>query len=236
MNERIAIVTGGNRGIGLEVCRQLAARPDLQVLLTARRKVEGETAVAELHRLGHDVRFWQLDVTDAISVRRLVRFVADEWGRADVLVNNAGVFLDRHEAPPTVAPALVRQTMEVNLYGALSLIQALLPLMERHDYGRVVNVSSRMGSLAEMGSGGNALAYRTSKTALNAMTRVLAGAVMGRNILINAASPGWVRTDMGGEHAARTVAEGADTIVWLATLPDDGPTGGFFHDRQPSPW
>ena len=236
MNERIAIVTGGNRGIGLEVCRQLAARPDLQVLLTARRKVEGETAVAELHRLGHDVHFWMLDVTDPISVRRLVRFVADKWGRADVLVNNAGVFLDRHEAPATVDPALVRQTMEVNLYGALRLTQALLPLMERHDYGRVVNVSSRMGSLAEMGSGGNALAYRTSKTALNAMTRVMAGAVLGRNILINAASPGWVRTDMGGDHAARTVAEGADTIVWLATLPDDGPTGGFFHDRKPTPW
>lgn len=234
VQRRIAIVTGGNRGIGLEICRQLAVRSKIRVLLTARNVSAGKEAAAQLKDEGGDVQFHALEVTDQNSVRRLVKYVADHHGRADILVNNAGVYLDSGHTLEQIDVGLVRQTFETNFFGPLRLCQALLPLMKRHNYGRIVNLSSGMGSLTKMGGG--AAGYRTSKAALNALTRVLAAELAGTNILINSVNPGWVRTDMGGAHAARTVAEGADTAVWLATLPDDGPTGGFFRDREPVPW
>lgn len=233
MEQKVAIVTGGNRGIGLEIGRQLARR-GLRVLLTARDRSRGQESAAALRDEGLDVDFQRLDVTDQTSVRRLVKDVADHLGRADVLVNNAAIYVDRGHSAVEVDLALVRQTMETNFYGPLRLCRLFVPLMQRHGYGRVVNVSSRMGSLHHMG--GRSLAYRTSKTALNALTRVLAAELRGSNILVNSVDPGWVRTDMGGVHATRSVEEGADTAVWLATLPDDGPTGGFFRDRQPAEW
>jgi len=233
MDKKVAVVTGGNRGIGLEIGRQLADR-GLRVLLAARDRARGEKAAAALRGAGLDVDFHRLDVTDQTSVRRLVKDVADRVGRADVLVNNAAIYVDRHVSAVEVDLALVRQTMETNFYGPLRLCQLFAPLMQRHGYGRIVNVSSRMGSLHHMGSG--ALAYRTSKTALNTLTRVLAADLRGTNILVNSVDPGWVRTEMGGAHAPRSVEEGADTAVWLATLPNDGPTGGFFRDRQPAQW
>lgn len=233
MEQKVAIVTGGNRGIGLEIGRQLARR-GLRVLLAARDRARGEEAAAALRDEGLDADFHRLDVTDQTSVRRLVKDVADRIGRADVLVNNAAIYVDRGLSAVEVDLALVRQTMETNFYGPLRLCRLFVPLMQRHGYGRVVNVSSRMGSLHHMG--GRALAYRTSKTALNALTRVLAAELQGTNILVNSVDPGWVRTEMGGDHAARSVEEGADTAVWLATLPDDGSTGGFFRDRQPVQW
>lgn len=234
MQQRIAIVTGANRGIGLEICRQLAARDDHLVLLTARNASAGKQAAASLQENGGNVQFHALDVNEQNSVRRLIKFVADHFGRADVLVNNAAVYLDRRLTVREIDPGLVRQTMETNFFGPLRLVQQLLPLMERNDYGRIVNLSSSMGSLTKMRGG--ALAYRASKVALNSLTRMLAAELQGANIKVNSVDPGWVRTDMGGPHADRDVAQGAETAAWLATLPDDGPSGGFFRDKQPIPW
>lgn len=231
--ERIAIVSGGNRGIGRQVCHDLAAR-GLHVVLTARKAASGAEAAAALREEGLPVSFHQLDVTDATSVRRLTKEVADRYGRADVLVNNAAISMDEDGAALRVDLAVVRQTMETNFFAPLRLCQALIPLMQRHGYGRIVNVTSRMGSLAQMG--GRHLGYRSSKTALNALTRVLAAELRGSNILANSVDPGWVRTEMGGMGAPRSVEEGAATIVWAATLPDGGPSGQFFRDRQEQAW
>lgn len=234
MQQRIAVVTGGSRGIGLEICRQLAARENMLVLLTARNAVAGKQAATKLQETGGHVQFHLLDVTDQNSVRRLIKFVADHFGRADVLINNAAVYLDRGLTVGQIDPGLVRQTMETNFFGPLRLVQQLLPLMTRNGYGRIVNLSSNMGSLSNMRGG--ALGYRTSKVALNALTRVLAAELQGTNILVNSVDPGWVRTDMGGPRAERDVSQGAKTAVWLATLPDGGPSGGFFRDEEPISW
>jgi NAD(P)-dependent dehydrogenase (short-subunit alcohol dehydrogenase family) len=229
----LALVTGANRGIGYEICRQLATR-GIRVLLTARDESKGRQAAARLQQDGLDVPFHPLDVTDEDGVRKIARLAEDEYGGLDILVNNAGVYLDEDVPGLTIDLDTVRQTMEVNAYGPLRLCQALIPSMRRRRYGRIVNVSSGAGSLAEM-SGGT-LAYRISKASLNAITRILADEERGSGILINAMCPGWVRTQMGGQSAPRSVEEGADTAIFLATLPADGPTGGFFRDRKPIPW
>jgi NAD(P)-dependent dehydrogenase (short-subunit alcohol dehydrogenase family) len=231
--ERVGIVTGANRGIGFEICRQLSTL-GVSVVLTARDSDAGNLAQEKLAEEGIDVHFHQLDVTSERSIQKVAEFMENHVGRTDILVNNAGIYIDRGISPLEVGADLVRQTMETNFMGPICLTQSLVPLMKRNRYGRVINVSSQMGSLADMGRGG--LAYRSSKSALNAMTRVMAGELRGVNILVNCVDPGWVRTDMGGREAARSLAEGADTAVWLATLPDDGPTGGFFRDRRPRAW
>jgi NAD(P)-dependent dehydrogenase (short-subunit alcohol dehydrogenase family) len=233
MNHRISIVTGGNRGIGLEICRQLAEL-GIKVILTARSSAAGEAVTAELQDQGLDIIFHPLDVTDGDSIAQLAHTLNQDGGRLDILVNNAGIYLDRGIAPLEVELDLMRRTMETNVFGPLRLSQMVIPLMRQNRYGRIVNISSQMASLTEMG--GRALAYRTSKTALNAVTRILATEVHSDNILVNAVDPGWVRSDMGGRAAPRSLAEGADTATWLATLPDDGPTGGYFRDRQTRPW
>jgi NAD(P)-dependent dehydrogenase (short-subunit alcohol dehydrogenase family) len=191
-------------------------------------------AVETLAEEGLAVVSRQLDVTDQNSVRRLAKALADEYGRLDILVNNAGIFIDRGMRVTELDLALVRQTMETNFYGPLRLCQMLVPLMGRNGYGRIVNISSQLGSLQNMGGG--SLAYKTSKSALNALTRVLAAEQQGTNVLVNAVNPGWVQTDMGGSHAPRSLEQGAETAVWLATLPNDGPTGGFFLDKRPYDW
>ncbi len=231
--ERVAVVTGANRGIGYEICRQLSSL-GVAVVLTARDGDAGNQAREKLAVEGIDVHFHKLDVTNEGSIQKLAKFIENQVGRADILVNNAGIYIDRGIAPLEVGAELVRGTMETNFIGPIRLTQSLVPLMKRNRYGRVVNVSSQMGSLAEMGTGG--LAYRSSKSALNAMTRVMANELRGANILVNCVDPGWVRTGMGGRGATRSLAEGADTAVWLATLPDGGPTGGFFRDRRPRAW
>jgi NAD(P)-dependent dehydrogenase (short-subunit alcohol dehydrogenase family) len=233
MTQKIAVVTGANRGIGLEVCRQLVKK-EVTVILTARDPVKGETAAKQLRVKGYDVHFHPLDVTDPDSPQNLVGHVKAKFGRLDILINNAGIFIDRDRSGLTVPLNTVKKTMETNVYGPLLLCQAVIPLMKQHNFGRIVNVSSGMGQLT--GMGGNALAYRVSKTALNAATAILANEVQPSNILINAVGPGWVRTDMGGPGAGKSVEDGADTVVWLAMLPDDGPNGGFFEDRQSIPW
>ena len=231
---RIALVTGGNRGIGFEICRQLATR-GLAVILGARDAGEGKAAAKTLRDEGLPVEFHRLDVTSCRSIRACVAALAERRGRIDVLVNNAGVLLDPRGTRFLDSKLdTYRDTLEANLYGPLQLAQAVIPLMKGKRYGRIVNMSSGLGQLSEMGTG--TPAYRLSKTSLNALTRILAAEFHGNNILVNSVCPGWVRTRMGGEGASRTPAQGADTAVWLATLPDDGPTGGFFRDRQPIPW
>ena len=230
---RVAIVTGGNRGIGHEIARQLATQ-GVTTILTGRDFGKVESAAVALERAGLPVAARRLDVTDQASVDRLAAELDTGPGRVDILVNNAGVLLDEHHSGIDPDFALVEQTLETNLIGAWRVAAAVLPLMQRGAYGRIVNVSSGAGQLDDMWGG--TPAYRVSKTALNAMTRMLAYELRGTNVKVNSACPGWVRTDMGGESAPRSVEEGADTPVWLATLPDDGPTGGFFRNRAPIPW
>jgi NAD(P)-dependent dehydrogenase (short-subunit alcohol dehydrogenase family) len=231
---RVAIVTGANRGIGLEICRQLARKGE-RVVLTSRDAAKGRAACKSLGAGGLEVTYCKLDVTSARSIRALAAFVTRMFGRADILVNNAGVMLDARGTRFLDSDlAAYRATFETNVWGPLLLAQALLPLMQKHRYGRIVNLSSGLGQLAGMGN--NTPAYRMSKTALNALTCIVAAEAQGTNVFVNAACPGWVRTDMGGAGAPRTVEQGADTPVWLATLPDDGPTGGYFRDRKSIPW
>ena len=233
---KIALVTGANRGLGFETCRQLA-RLGFSVILTARDPNAGQEAAQILIEEGLPVAFQPLDVTRLEQVERLRDEVVRQYGRLDVLVNNAAVYLDETINVLDVPLELVETTLAVNFYGPFHLARAFIPLMRRNGYGRLVNVSSEDGSLAEMNSRrGATSAYRISKAALNALTRLVAGAVQGENIKVNSVCPGWVRTDMGGPHATRSVEEGVDTILWLATLPDDGPSGGFYRDRKPLPW
>lgn len=234
MDKRLAVVTGGNRGIGYEICRQLA-RKGLRVLLTSRDAEKGRAAHSKLEKEGLDVLHHQLDVADPASVAALGGHIEGEFARVDVLVNNAGISVDRRSTSVLREKEdIFRLTLETNFYGALRMCQAVVPLMQKNHYGRVVNLSSGLGQLDDMGDG--TPAYRVSKTAPNALTRMVAKAVEGDNILVNSMCPGWVRTDMGGAGAPRNVEQGAETAVWLAMLPHDGPTGGFFRDKKPIPW
>ncbi|MCB0193437.1 MAG: SDR family oxidoreductase [Anaerolineae bacterium] len=230
---RIALVTGANRGIGFEVCRQLALQ-GVQVILTSRNVAKGQAAADVLRNEGLEVTSHQLDVTDVESVMALQEEIDATFGRLDILINNAGVYLDEGVSIFDVSLEAMRLTQEVNFFGPFHLCRAFVPMMRLKDYGRIVNVSSGYGAMVDMGA--RTAAYRISKLALNALTRIVADEVKGYNIKVNAMCPGWVSTDMGGPAAPRTVDEGAEAITWLATLPDDGPTGGFFRDHQPIPW
>ena len=232
---RVAVVTGANRGMGLETCRQLAQR-GLRVVLTSRTPASGEAAVKTLADDGLTVAFFALDVTDEQSVAALAAHLTDAYGRLDVLVNNAGVFPD----PKTdnsfleVNVDVLRTSFEVNTLGAYRCCQALVPLMQKNGYGRIVNVSSGMAQLTEMN--GRYPAYRVAKVGLNALTKIMSDELADSGIKVNAVDPGHVATDMGGANAPRTIEEGVDTTMWLATLRDDGPTGGFFRDCKEIPW
>ena len=232
----VAVVSGGNRGIGGEVCRQLA---DLghTVILTARSEPAAKEAASQTQaqtRLLHH----QLDVTDPASVIKLRDDMFAEFGRIDVLINNAAVYLDGQagSASPLLDldPSVLEETMNVNLIGPLRLIQAFLPRMMDRGYGRIVNVSSDMGRMTELKPAG--AYYRLSKLALNGLTKMVAAETASKNVLVNAVSPGWVRTKMGGSGAARSIEEGANGIVWAATLPDGGPSGLLFRDGKELGW
>jgi NAD(P)-dependent dehydrogenase (short-subunit alcohol dehydrogenase family) len=226
---RVALVTGGNRGLGLEVCRQLAKR-GLVVVLGSRDLAKGESAARDLAGEVHAIA---LDVADPEAAAAAVGEVRRRFGRLDVLVNNAGVHYDTWEGVADADWRIVREAFETNLFGAWRLAQAAAPLMRAAGWGRIVNVSSEAGSLALMGAG--TPAYATSKAALNALTRILAAELRGTGVLVNAVCPGWVATDMGGA-GGRPVEDGAASIVWAAMLPDDGPSGGFFRDGKPLRW
>ena len=226
----VAVVTGANRGIGREVCRQLAERGFLTVL-GSRDTEKGARAARDLGL--ENVVAQTLDVSDDGSVGAFAEWLDADQGRCDVLVNNAAVDYDTDQRAASADLARVRADLDTNLFGAWRTTQALLPLLRRSDRARVVNVSSGAGSLSDM-SGGTP-AYKVSKVALNALTLMLATELRGHGILVNSVCPGWVATDMGGG-GGRPVADGAAGIVWAATLPDDGPTGGFFRDGRPVPW
>jgi NAD(P)-dependent dehydrogenase (short-subunit alcohol dehydrogenase family) len=230
---RIALVTGGNRGIGLEVCRRLG-QLGMRVLLGARDEAAGEESRDTLRAEGLDVALVALDVDDPESIDRARHYVNSGYNRLDVLVNNAAVYLDEGVSVFDLDEACFELTLRTNLWGPFRVCRAFIPLMMERRYGRVVNVSSGAGSLVEMT--GTTAAYRVSKTALNALTRIFAAETYTAGIKVNAVCPGWVQTEMGGPLADRSVADAVDTIVWLATLSRRGPTAGFFRDRRPIPW
>ena len=225
----VAVVTGANRGIGVEVCRQLVEHR-YSVVLGSRDLAKGELAVKQLPA---NASARQLDVADQGSVDAAAAWVAERYGRCDALVNNAGLDYDTDAMAASADLARVHRAMETNLFGAWRTCLALLPLLRESPHGRIVNVSSEEASLADMEAG--APAYHVTKAALNALTRTLAAELRDSAVLVNAVSPGWTATDMGGS-GGRPIAEGAASIVWGVTLPDNGPTGGFFQDGQPLAW
>jgi NAD(P)-dependent dehydrogenase (short-subunit alcohol dehydrogenase family) len=229
--EKVAVVSGANRGIGLAVVRGLA-EDGVTAVLGSRDPRSGEAAAAPLRAQDLDVRPQQLDVTDQASIDRLARWVEDELGRCDVLVNNAGIL--RSGRATDMDPRVADEVWKVNALGAWRLAVAVIPLMRRGGGGRIVNVSSGAGSLSQMRA--YAPAYSVSKAALNAITRVLAAELREEGILVNAVSPGWVATDMGGTGAPRSLEQGAASVLWAVWIPDEGPTGGFFSDGEPVPW
>jgi NAD(P)-dependent dehydrogenase (short-subunit alcohol dehydrogenase family) len=239
--QRIALVSGANRGIGLAITEQLAYK-GYKVILGARNERKGLEAQKELVKKGLDVYFTLLDVADATSIMAAIGRVNDTFGRLDVLVNNAGIMIDSASTILELPLGLLQNTLATNAFGPLLLSQGCVPIMNRHKYGRIVNLSSTLGALTDIvnpESNYSALqspAYRLSKIMLNGITALLAKELRGENILVNAVCPGWVRTDLGGPQAPVSTEQAAKTPVWLATLPDDGPTGGFFREHQPIPW
>ena len=230
--ETIALVTGANRGIGLEVCRQLV---DLgcTVILGSRDLKKGERAAASMKVGDPQLLIRQLDVTDQKSIERLRDEVKNYFGKLDVLVNNAGTVYDTWQGIVEARLDDVRQAFETNTLGAWRMCQTFMPLIRQSKHGRIVNVSSEAGSIASIGAW--TPAYNVSKVALNALTRMLAKELKRNRILVNSVCPGWVATDMGGR-GGRPVAKGAKSVIWAVTLPDNGPTGGFFRDGTPLPW
>jgi NAD(P)-dependent dehydrogenase (short-subunit alcohol dehydrogenase family) len=227
----VALVTGANRGIGREVAHQLAAR-GYEVLLSARDGEKATAAASEVAQsTGGTVRPLVLDVADPTSIEAAAEQVRADPGRLDVLVNNAGVGSDFGVSGTAPDFDAMAAALETNFYGAYRLTIALLELLRGSEHPRIVNVSSGMGGVTEMG--GWSPGYRVSKAAMNAMTRILSTELSGEGFLVNSACPGFVKTDMGGPMGAqKSVQDGAAGVVWLATLPDDGPTGGFFRDGK----
>jgi len=231
---KTAIVTGANRGIGYEVARELSAK-GFRVVLACRSLDKAKGAADKLEKEGFKVLPMECDVSSEPSIQKFVKDCEAYLDKLDVLVNNAGIFVDPYDATGSVFQAPVsriQKSLNTNVFGPFLLIQGLVSLMKGS--GRIVNLSSGMGQLSEMGGG--CPAYRISKTALNALTRIFSEELKGTRIKVNSVCPGWVKTDMGGANATRPVEKGAETVVWCATLPDSGPTGGFFRDKEPIAW
>lgn len=238
---RIALVTGANKGIGFEVARQLG-RANHRVLLGARDATLGAAAAATLCAEGIDASCIQLDLTDMATIRAAAAAIETECGRLDVLVNNAGI-TDRADGPPSSASLeAVRRLFDTNFFGTLAVTQAMLPLLRRSQSGRIVNVSSGLGSLGNNSDPGwefarvKLIGYNASKAALNMLTVQLAAELRDAGIKVNAADPGFTATDLNDHRGYQTVTEGAAPVVRLALLPDDGPTGGYFSASRQEPW
>jgi NAD(P)-dependent dehydrogenase (short-subunit alcohol dehydrogenase family) len=234
----VALVTGSNRGIGFEIVKQLAMK-SIMVILASRTSANGEAAARMLAKDGiKKVVPMELDVSNQGSVDRILDRIEKNFGRLDILVNNAAILIDTDDVTASnVDMETVKATLETNLIGAWRICKAFIPLMKKNGFGRIVNVSSGSGQFEYMAtSGGYWPAYSVSKSSLNALTVILASELKGTNILVNAVCPGWVRTDMGGPNATRSVQEGAATPVWLATLPNGGPTGHNFYDGKRINW
>ncbi|WP_067571716.1 SDR family oxidoreductase [Nocardia acidivorans] len=243
-SRQIALVTGANKGMGRETVRRLAAA-GMTVLLGARDPERGRTAAAELAADGADVRFVHLDVTDAATVEAAARLIEQEFGRLDVLVNNAGISVENQVPVTGITAEAMRITYETNVFGVVTVTNTLLPLLRRAEHARIVNVSSLLGSLTTAADPNGPLAgwpaaallaYNSSKSALNALTIMWANALRAEGITVNAADPGYVATDLNQHAGTGTVEEGAQIMVTLATLPADGPTGTFRSAVGPHPW
>lgn len=245
MNKKIALVTGANKGIGYETAKQLA-QAGVKVLAASRNKEKGEAAVASLKKEGLDVEFLQLDVLNENDIDNAYNFIQEQFGKLDILVNNAGIQIESAEWASNTAvqvnEAALRETLDTNFFSIVKLTDKLLPLIKKSGSGRIVNLSSILGSLALHADENSPIyssklfAYNASKTILNAYTIHLAAAVKNDGIKVNAAHPGWVKTDMGTDAAPMNVAEGAKTSVSLALLDEKGPTGKYIHLEQVLPW
>jgi NAD(P)-dependent dehydrogenase (short-subunit alcohol dehydrogenase family) len=237
---KVALITGANKGIGLEIARQLG-RKGITVLIGARDDARGQESANHLSDEGIDARFVQLDVTDQTTIDAAAAHIDREFGRLDILVNNAAIFID--DGPPSrLGMDVLRRTYDTNFFGQFATLKAMLPLLRKSEAGRIVNMSSGLGSLAQTGdpdfefADANLLAYNSSKTAVNAMTVQFANELRGTPIKVNSADPGYVATDMNDHGGYRTVEQGAKIAVLLATLPADGPSGGFFNEDGALPW
>lgn len=230
---KIALVTGGNRGIGYELCKQLAER-GIQILMAGRNIVKGTEAARALAHSGLDVSFVEMDIDEPNRIFAVMDFIREKYGRVDILVNNAAVYWDEGVRLSEIEPTVLEKTMRTNFFGAYYVIRAVLPLMQKQNYGRIVNISSGYGEYSAMDHEGTG-AYKLSKLALNGMTRLFATEITG-NIKINAVCPGWVRTEMGGPHATRSAEEAAASMIWLTELDSDGPNGSFFRDGESIKW
>jgi NAD(P)-dependent dehydrogenase (short-subunit alcohol dehydrogenase family) len=237
---KIALITGANKGLGFGIVRQLG-KQNITVLIAARSESKGKEAVDKLQLEGIDAHFIQLDVSDRTSIESAYKAIAEQFGKLDTLVNNAGVNLEFSAglpAPSQVSLDILKQTFEINYFSVVAVTQTMLPLIRKSDAGRIVNISSDMASLTLHQDPDfkfydyKQLAYDSSKTAVNAFTVHLAHELKDTNIKINSAHPGWVKTDMGTDEGELTIDEGAATPVWLATLPEDGATGGYFDEHQ----
>ena len=240
-NKKIALVTGANKGIGYETARSLASH-GITVLIGARDEQRGKEAAAKLRAEGLDAQFLRLDVNDQTTHNAARSFIEDKFGKLDILVNNAAVALDMNQKPSEVDMQTIRKTFDTNFFGVISVTQALLPLIRKSDAGRIVNVSSGLGSLSQNSDPSwefypvKFLAYNSSKTALNAFTVMLAHELKNTPIKVNSADPGFTATDMNGYQGYKTVEQGAAVIIQLATLTADGATGSYFDDRGVLPW
>jgi NAD(P)-dependent dehydrogenase (short-subunit alcohol dehydrogenase family) len=239
-DKKAALITGANKGIGKDIARQLGAL-GMTVLVGARDAGRGEEAAAELRAGGADAHAVTLDVTDPATINAAAAKIESDYGRLDVLVNNAGIALDRGPSSASEIEDL-RRTYETNVFGVFSVTKAFVPLLQKSEGGRIVNVSSGLGSLTGNSdpnwefAGVKPLAYNSSKAALNMMTIIFAAELKDTPIKVNAADPGYCATDLNGHSGPRTVAQGATVAVYLATLPADGPTGGFFDENGAVPW
>jgi len=231
VKKKIILVTGANKGIGFEIVRQLAKQGH-QVILTARDKNKGLAAVERLAAEGLKVHFIPLDVTKEQEISNLKEEIQEKFGRLNVLINNAGILIG-NENSVSVSKRSLQQHLDTNFFGPLLLSQQLIPLLQKSEEGRIINISTSMARLSAPGSG--TAAYRLSKVALNGLTAMMSADLAGSNIKVNSLDPGWVQTDMGGAGASRSVTEGADTAVWLATA-EKIPTGKFFRDRKELEW
>ena len=247
MSQKIAFITGGNRGLGLQTALDLKS-PDTKVVIGSRDQAEGEKALAKLRAAGVDAEVLQFDVTNSADYQRAYDYFSSKYGRLDILINNAGIAAGKfpgtgpEHSAADVPLDVLRKVFDTNFFAQIALTKALLPLLKKSPAGRIVNLSSILGSLALHADPkspiyhAKSFAYDASKTALNAFTVHLAYELRDTNIKVNSAHPGWVKTDMGGDQAPMPLSEGGKTSAELATLPADGPTGGYFHQGQPLPW
>jgi NAD(P)-dependent dehydrogenase (short-subunit alcohol dehydrogenase family) len=230
---KVALVTGGNRGIGYELVKQLAQK-GFKVILASRDSEMGHEVAQKLKESNLDVSLLVMDVNNQESIRQAAITVNERYGKLDVLINNAGVYLEENKKLVAMDPSILEKTMVTNFFGVYHVIRSFIPLMEKQGYGRIINVSSEYGAMSEMSYPGVG-AYKLSKFAINGLTRLVA-AEINSDIKINAVDPGWVSSDMGGPSAPRTPKQAAESIIWLATIGPEGPSGGFFRDGKPIDW